>query len=359
MINTSTQYGKLKKVIVGNELNFNKRLFDITMKNFYKENLGQQLYDSPITEYSINYKILQERIEDLDTLSSTLINLGIDVSRPTKVDKMHRIETPYFKSEGSSASNVRDLTFIYNNTIIETPVFIRNRYFENLQLYSILNKNFFETPERFNPKWIKSPNNFLTESRIDLDNWDSPRNFENLNPIIDTYDMAIDAAQFIKINDKECFVNISTYNHYLGFLWVKSNFPNITFYPLYQLIDNHLDGAFNILSDGVFLVNPAYRNLKEKLPKKFKNWKYLIPKETIRKYPTNVTDIDKLFASERGMDINVLSISPKQVIVSKDATETIKILEKNNFEAIPIQLRHSEIFAGGIHCSTLDIERDS
>ena len=353
MIGTSTQYDKLETVIVGEELQFSKRMLDISMKLFYKSNLGQSIYEKPMNSYKINYDIIQERIYDLNNLSNTLTSLGIKVLRPKTIKKMHSIVTPTFKSEASSASNVRDLTLILNKTIVETPMFIRNRFFENTQMLDIFKKLFYNTP---NSRLIKAPNNILTLDSMDLDNWDTKRDFFNMDKLL-KYDMAIDAAQFIKINESECFVNISTYNHQLGFLWIKSLFPDITFYPLYQLIDNHLDGAFNILKDGVFLVNPKYQNLKDILPDKFKNWKYIYPKETIRKYSRNNMDIDSIFASERGMDINILSISPTDIIVSDTAIETIKCLEQNNFTPIPIQFRHSEIFAGGIHCSTLDIKR--
>ena len=353
MIGTSTQYGKLKRVVVGKELNFSKRLLDITTKSFYKSNLGQEIYESPTVNYNINYNIIQERHMDLNNLENVLVNMGIDVIRPDNIDKLYPIQTPTFKTELSAASNVRDLIFVYNNTIIETPVFTRNRYFENMQLLTHLKNLFYSTPDS---KWYKAPFNLLSEDSIDLKEWDDYRDFSKIDYL--KYDMAIDAAQFIKINEKECFVNISTYNHELGYQWIKSCFPDITFYPLYQLIDNHLDGAFNILNDGTFLVNPKYPKLKERLPEKFKNWKYLYPIESTRKYPKDNTTINALFASERGMDINVLSVSPTDVIVSDQAFGTIEILEQNKFNPVPIQFRHSEIFAGGIHCSTLDVKRD-
>jgi glycine amidinotransferase len=141
-------------------------------------------------------------------------------------------------------------------------------------------------------------------------------------------------------------------------LWVKQHFPDVIFYEFHNLVDNHIDGVFNILKDGVFLVNPKYPNLRNTMPEKFKNWTYIYPKETDRKYDTSSTNINIQLASERGMDINVLSISPDTVIVSEDALGTIEVLEENGFRVIPIRFRHSEIFAGGIHCSTLDLWRE-
>ena len=353
MIKANNGYNTLKSVIVGRELELSKRMADITFKVFYKENLGEKIYEDPkIVDYKINHKVLQERIQDLDNLAKTLEDLGVKVYRPEKLDKVVKINTPYFNTELSSASNVRDLTFVYQNKLIETPTFVRNRYFENINMNDI----FYDIWDKGKGGiWIKSPFQKLTEDTIDLEPWNKKRDFNN---IPDNFEMAIDGAQYMRINENECFVNISTYNHYLGHLWVKQHFPDVTFYEFYNLIDNHIDGAFNILKDGVFLVNPKYSNLRDIMPEKFKDWTYLYPEDTTRKYDTSSTNINIQLASERGMDINVLSVFPDTVIVSEDATGTIEILEKNNFNAIPIQFRHSEIFAGGIHCSTLDLWRE-
>lgn len=80
--------------------------------------------------------------------------------RPKKLDKVLKIQTPYFKSECSSASNVRDITLVYKDKIIETPVAIRNRYFENMLLYNVYS-NAYENGK--GGQWIKAPNTFLTE----------------------------------------------------------------------------------------------------------------------------------------------------------------------------------------------------
>ena len=61
--------------------------------------------------------------------------------------------------------------------------------------------------------------------------------------------------------------------------------------------------------------------------------------------------------SYRGMDMNVLSISPKKILVNEDAIAVQDILYKNGFDVIPVRLRHCELFGGGIHCSTLDLVR--
>jgi len=58
------------------------------------------------------------------------------------------------------------------------------------------------------------------------------------------------------------------------------------------------------------------------------------------------------------MDINVLSISENHVLVNTKSIGVQDVLEKNGFSISTVDLKHSEVFAGGIHCSTLDLERE-
>lgn len=352
MINCNTSFGKLKAVIVGCELELNSRIIDITFKHFYKEAIGNGIYNSRHELYNISNDILQLRIQQLDKLAEILQQFGITVYRPDKVSAVHKIKTPTYETEASSASNVRDLTFIYNNKIIETPICIRNRIFENTNLYKIFAKCFNNGID--GGQWIKAPLTHLTEDTYDFLDWRCQRNFSNIPEKIE---MAIDAPNFITIG-KDVIVNVATYSQYLGYLWVKSLFPESVFHVI-KCVDSHLDGTLVCLRPGVFLLNPKYAYLPEMLPKKFRSWKFIIPKDITKPLDIHgLTDIDIQLASSRGMDINVLSIDEHKVLVNAKATGVIKALDENGFEPIIIELDYGEIFAGGIHCSTLDLIRE-
>lgn len=326
---------------------------DITFKYFYKESLGQEIYESRFDGYKINLESIMKRNGDLDGLARILEQRGIIVHRPDQIKKIIQFQTPTFKSEVSSASNVRDITLVYKDKIIETPTYVRNRYFENLALYGVFNKMF---DNGNGGQWIKAPNTKLTEITIDLDDWRKKRDYTRVDP---KYDMAIDGAQFLRIG-RDVIVNVTTYNHYLGFQWVKSFFPDSRFHMI-SIADNHIDGAIICLKPGVFLVDPKYMKIKDMLPDKFKSWEFLVPDENdLRKNidVTGLTDIDIRLASSRGMDINVLSIDEQTVVVYDKAVCVIDLLRRNGFEVIPVSFDNGEIFAGGIHCSTLDLERE-
>jgi glycine amidinotransferase len=62
--------------------------------------------------------------------------------------------------------------------------------------------------------------------------------------------------------------------------------------------------------------------------------------------------------SLRWSDVNVLSLDENKVCVIEDAIATIALLRKKWFEVIPVKMRHCEIFGWGLHCATLDIDRE-
>lgn len=356
MINSNTSFGKLNEIVVGRELEIKKRVADFAFKHFYLENLGHAVYDrlnDDNGEYYVNFDVIEERNEDLDNLAKILEQRGIIVHRPERLTEVKPFQTPSFKSELSSASNVRDLTLIYKDYIIETPVFVLNRYFENTLLYDTFSKS---SDYGKSGKWIKAPHTKLTKETMDLTAWNTERDYQSFDR--SKYAMAIDAAQFLRIG-KDVIVNVNSYNHYLGLEWLKSFFPETQFHTV-NIADNHIDGALVCLKPGVFLVNPAYRGIENKMPKAFSHWQYIYPDDIAIKprILPNMTSLDLQLASSRGMDINIISLDEKTVVVNELAVNVIEVLSKNNFEVITVKLSHSEICGGGIHCSTLDLFRN-
>ena len=53
------EFGNLKKVVVGTELNFSKRAMDFTFRNMYKENLKlDSIYNNIFDNYELNYELV-------------------------------------------------------------------------------------------------------------------------------------------------------------------------------------------------------------------------------------------------------------------------------------------------------------
>lgn len=341
---SNTSFGKLKTVIVGNESKFPKTYADITFKYFYESALGHGIYERE-QGYSVTKEQCIKRNQELDNLADLIKGLGVKVLRPDELRKPINFSNPEFKSFVSPASNVRDVSFVYRDTILETPPFVRNRYFENTLLYDIYNDYFLN--KDYN--WLRFPHAPLIEEKMDLTPWNSKRDYKEFDKT--EYAMAIDGAQFLRIG-KDCIVNINSYNHYLGLQWIQKQFPETTFH-IVNIADNHIDGAIVCLRPGTFLVNPKYKNnLDSLIPEKFKHWEVLIPEPTKRKTQGEV------LASDAGMDINILSIDENTVVTNSNAIYVNELLEKHGFDVHTVELNFCEMFGGGIHCSTLDLERE-
>ena len=57
------------------------------------------------------------------------------------------------------------------------------------------------------------------------------------------------------------------------------------------------------------------------------------------------------------IDMNVFSINPDLVVVDRDQSALIRLLEKQKLDVIPLKLRHAKMLGGGFHCVTLDVRR--
>jgi hypothetical protein len=109
------------------------------------------------------------------------------------------------------------------------------------------------------------------------------------------------------------------------------------------------------LRPGLVLANPARLN-DCTLPKILKQWKviYSPPMENTDRYTSDY--LSKCIGSD-WIDMNSFSISPNLVVVDKDQTALIRLLEKEGLDVIPLKLRHSKMLGGGFHCVTLDVRR--
>jgi glycine amidinotransferase len=352
MINSHNGWDTLKEIIVGRELTLSKRVADFTFKYFFQENLNESVYDKLVENgdvYNIRHELLDIRNEQLDNFSKQLEDLGVMVHRPDPVDKVVPFSTPSFKSELSSASNVRDTSIVIGNKLIETPTYVQNRYFENTSLYKVFADQFKQGGQ-----WIHPPHTAITEETMDLNPWADPRDY---SADMDKYVMAIDGAQFIRLGD-DVICNISSYNHYLGYQWVKSLCPDKNFHTI-TVTDNHLDGTIIPLSEGRFLVNTNHftnysiDEIRKRMPKQYQDWEYIEPE-----FKDRGKSFDLQLASSRGMDINILNLDSNTIMVNEEGKDVMDLLDKYNYNIIPVKLDNCEIFGGGLHCSTLDINRE-
>jgi hypothetical protein len=109
------------------------------------------------------------------------------------------------------------------------------------------------------------------------------------------------------------------------------------------------------LRPGLILCNPARIN-DDSLPKLLKRWEviYSPPMEDTDSYGADY--LSQCIGSD-WINMNAFSISPSLVVVDRDQTALIKLLEGHSLDVIPLKLRHAKMLGGGFHCVTLDIRR--
>ena len=110
------------------------------------------------------------------------------------------------------------------------------------------------------------------------------------------------------------------------------------------------------IAPGRLLVNEgAMYNRYDRLPPELQKWDRIpiLDPATDFDYPSDHLQM----ATSLGMSVNVLSLDSKRLLIRDSANLTIGALERAGFTPIPVKLRHSELFGGGIHCATVDIRR--
>jgi N-dimethylarginine dimethylaminohydrolase len=118
---------------------------------------------------------------------------------------------------------------------------------------------------------------------------------------------------------------------------------------------SHIDSTFAALRPGLVLCNPARIN-ETTLPPILRQWEvvYSPPMENTGRYDAEY--LRKSIGSD-WIDMNLFSIHPGLVVVDRDQTALIKLLESKGLDVIPLKLRHSKMLGGGFHCVTLDVRR--
>ncbi len=168
----------------------------------------------------------------------------------------------------------------------------------------------------------------------------------------DKHEIMFDAAQCLRFG-RDILMNVSTENHDLGFQWLQRELGEEFRVHKVSMVDNHLDGAMMPIRPGTLLVYDKMRGREHLLPKPLQKWDLLhILDEDRSRY----SEQELLLASTHTA-VNVLSLDEERLLINAYATETIRLLEKKGFTPIPMRFRHSRVFAGGLHCVSLDVRR--
>jgi N-dimethylarginine dimethylaminohydrolase len=332
------EWDPLEEVIVGNPLRARYPTADPSTR--LAEFPDRPLEDIPQGPFP--QRIIDETQEDLDAFVALLTGLGITVKRPETWPHEARFSTVHWESQGYYNYCPRDILLVVGDQIIETPNVMRSRALETFS-YRALMVDYLKSGAR----WYGAPRPMLLDSLFEVDlTRPTPRNDEP----------AFDAANVLRLGQDLIYLVSSTGNE-LGGQWLQTILGGT--FRVHFLKDvyfgSHIDSTFAALRPGLILCNPA-RLTNDTLPAILKQWDvvYCPPMENADRY-----DADYLSRSigSDWIDMNLFSINPDLVVVDRDQTALISLLEKRGLDVIPLKLRHSKMLGGGFHCVTLDIRR--
>jgi len=332
------EWDQLEEIIVGNPLRARYPTADrSTQLAEFPDRPLEEIPQGPFPQ-----QIIEETEEDLYAFVAVLEELGITVKRPETWPHEAKFSTIHWETQGYYNYCPRDIMLVIGDHIIETPSVIRSRALETFSYRSMM-VDYLMT----GAKWYSAPKPMLLDSlfEVDLDK-PTPRNDEP----------AFDAANVLRLGRDLIYLVSSTGNE-MGGQWLQTILGDA--FRVHFLKDvyygSHIDSTFVALRPGLVLCNPARLN-DDTLPEILKQWEviYSPPIENAGRY-----DADYLSKSigSKWIDMNLFSINPNLVVVDRDQTALIRLLEKQGIDVIRLKLRHSKMLGGGYHCVTLDIRR--
>jgi N-dimethylarginine dimethylaminohydrolase len=332
------EWDPLEEVIVGNPLRARYPTCDPSTR--LAEFPDRPLEDIPQGPFP--QRVIEETEEDLDAFVAVLTGLGIKVRRPETWPHEATFSTIHWEAQGYYNYCPRDILLVVADQVIETPNVIRSRAQETFSYRALMVEYL-----RSGARWYGAPRPMLLDSLFEVDlTRPTPRNDEP----------AFDAANVLRLGQDLIYLVSSTGNE-LGGQWLQTLLGES--FRVHFLKDvyfgSHIDSTFAALRPGLVLCNPARLN-DQNLPAILKQWEvvYSPPMENTDRYDAEY--LSRSIGSD-WIDMNLLSINPELVVVDRDQTALIRLLEKKGLDVIRLKLRHSKLLGGGFHCVTLDTRR--
>ena len=297
------EWDSLRQVVVGSAINANWPIGDPV---FSRESEKTMWTETPVPSGPVPDWVIRETEQDLENLCITLEKLNIDVLRPQELDFVSR--------DGMYNYCPRDRLLVAGDAIVDPAMMYpcRNQEIDALDFVASSAKKYT-----------------------------MPRDS----------DMVLDAANICRLGDTWLYLESPSGNRKAA-EWLQDQFPHITVEVCNFYSGVHIDSTIVPLNDHTVMLNSG-RIDENNCPKVFDGWNKIwiddcVPR-SFHEYP---------YAS-KWIGMNCLSIDPKTVVVDNLQKKIITILEKKNFDVIPMELRHSRTLGGGFHCVTLDTWRQN
>lgn len=304
MIHTTNEWDRLRRVVVGSASKANWPGNDPV---FSKESEKTTWTQTPVPCGPVPQWIVDQANEDLENLSRTMVDLGVEVIRPADLD--------FVAQDGMYNYCPRDRLLIHGSKVIDPAMMYPCRDMEIRCYQSVIDE----------------------ASQVVA----MPRD----------QGMVLDAANVLRLNDRMLFLESPSGNR-SAYDWLCEQFPDVHIELCNFYAGVHIDSTIVPLREGLVMLNASRVN-DHTVPKVFDKWDKIwvddVAAQDFYQYP---------YAS-KWIGMNMLVIDPHIVIVDRNQTNLIDTLQRYNFDVVPLQLRHSRTLGGGFHCVTLDLYRHS
>ena len=304
MISSYNEWDPLKSVVVGLAKYANWPSEDPVFALESEKTLWKE---TPVPSGPVPKHIIDEADEDLNTLATTLHNLGVQVIRPSPRN--------YSATGGMYNYCPRDRLLVYGDTIIDPAMMYPCRDQEILVLDEVTNK--------------------CKDIRV------MPRN----------QGMILDAANVTRLGDSMLFLESASGNR-PAYKWLCKQFPDVNIELCNFYAGVHIDSTIVPLREGLVMLN-ASRVTETTCPRVFDGWEKIWVADVVAQ------DFYQYPYASKWIAMNMLVVDPATVIVDQHQIDLIQTLEQHKFTVIPLELRHSRTLGGGFHCVTLDLLRAS
>ena len=328
--------------------------------------------------------------EQMDYFVAQIEKRGAIVERIDIADFMMNKPLPsplgWVQGNAHGVNNVRDVTTIHGNYIVEATTCRRSRVFERFNLRPIFERYCREDPEAVH---FSAPVPMLTdESYVNISGKGSPDYYYYMENVwtdeekqqrlynsefqLSEKEILWDSADSMRFG-KDIFHQISCVTNLGGMDWLKRMFASLGIRMHHITFDTpmdpnkpenfhpwHIDVNFVPLRPGLVMINPDWKPRTPEVFELFKlnGWEMIEAARPTRVHKNDVF-LTGLYEGKSWISMNTFSIDEKTVCVEAGETAYCEQLSKLGFDVVPIPYEKVIPFGGALHCTTLDVTRDS
>ena len=319
----------------------------------------QEMYDQANAQMNAFQKQIEKRGAKVERINIEPFMLNKPVSTPD-----------WTQLNCHGVNNVRDLTLVHGNMVIEATGARRSRWYEYLNLRGFWEKWFKEDPDML---WISAPKPRLTDKSYVKDFWynynhvwsdqEKQERARRSEFQLTEQEPLWDAADVFRFG-KDVFHQISSMSNKGGVEWLKRHYRGQGLRLHHVTVDNnpmpwHIDGNFNVLGPGRCVYNPDWMILTPEFWELFKknDWE-LIPAVAPQAINKNKCYLLGAYNETSWVSMNTFNFDPKTIFVEARETNYCDQLDSLGIEVVPIEYDRVIPLGGALHCTTLDIYRE-